>query len=293
MFGNMTKQKRLKGDKAMNIEDYAIEVGARIMEKIDKPIEVTVVHKEVPNKTLTGLAIKEIGSNIAPTVWINELYEDNVDFDKAADGVVHTYNHAPKPIGINLDDFKDFNGFIKDKLVARLYGKNFNCDVKVSASRYGFDDLIIVPYVDIALNSINGVAKVTKQMLDLWRISEQEVIDIALNNMKNDYTMYSVADFMSRQTGLPKEIFEAGESLINIVSTKDGRNGAIAVIIMKDKLRELFPQGYVVIPASIHEVLVMDTEHVIDNEINNIIQIVNNTEGPLEEQLSDHMYKII
>lgn len=58
----------------------------------------------------------------------------------------------------------------------------------------------------------------------------------------------------------------------NVILNKEKRFGAIAIIFAHDRLMEIYPTGYVVLPSSIHEVIVMpyDENEALSNMVNEI-----------------------
>jgi hypothetical protein len=59
---------------------------------------------------------------------------------------------------------------------------------------------------------------------------------------------------------------------------------------MKDKMKDIFPDGYTVIPSSIHELIVIPKE-MSSPAINAMINDVNSSSVSAEDYLSDHRYE--
>ena len=74
-----------------------------------------------------------------------------------------------------------------------------------------------------------------------------------------------------------------------IVRNKEGSFGAIQVCLEKAKLKAMFPKGYIVIPSSIHECIVIPKEANVD-DLNDMVNAVNDTEVAAEEQLGNRVY---
>lgn len=92
------------------------------------------------------------------------------------------------------------------------------------------------------------------------------------------------------------EELEAGimESFLGmpIITSPDFMFGAINIIKSRDLLREHFPEGYILIPSSIHEFIVLGKESIGTTEgINDFIKSVNEDVLNPEDVLSDHFYE--
>ena len=79
------------------------------------------------------------------------------------------------------------------------------------------------------------------------------------------------------------------------VATNKSRVNGAAIIACEDVLenfcREKEIKGVVIIPSSIHEILLLPIDYNFnEDEINNMIQEVNSNEVSENERLSDHVY---
>ncbi|MCR5509280.1 MAG: DUF5688 family protein [Lachnospiraceae bacterium] len=237
---------------------------------------------------LIGISIKN-DSNIYPTIYIDQMYEDDMSIDEAAKAVLKTYEEKKTPDFGDLIWIEDFNE-AKKHLRARLYNDTTYAEVYKHAP-YPFDDLIIIPYIEI----ISGEActKVTKNLLKHWNVSAEEVIKIAEANSSEEVEILTMRSALM-QMGISGDLLpEEDEIQLWIATTKDHQNGAYAIIAKLESLRKDLNEGEViyVLPSSIHEVLftkVGDKE-----EMDKMVKDVNETcLNPLDV-LSDHAYKIL
>lgn len=231
------------------------------------------------------------GSKISPVIYIDEPYESGWSIDET---VAHVFNVADNNRAtVNLDFVKDFD-LTKDKLRVGMLNRESNVPCYIPATRYGFNDLIIYPYIRLEFdNGGSGNMKVTLDMLSQWGVDLDTVIDIGINNTNNET---EVTPFVEKliSMGMPSymaETIPANDWLI--VSNNREYNGAVNVITQSAK--ELLPIDYIVIPSSIHEVIVVPyTEEIADNIefITSLIGQVNDTEVKPEEVLGYKPYVI-
>lgn len=253
--------------------------------------EIVQTTKDLTNGlTKVGVSIRPNGENIAPIIYLDGFYEDNLPVKDTIDAIVKIYEEHKNP-DIDVNWFSDFEK-VKPMLRARLYNKSTKAEVFRSAGEYGFDDLIIIPYVNVDMGPSNrGAVRIMENHLGVWGVSADEVIDIALGNTARFGKITDMADFMSDRTGLPSEMFPKG--LMNVVNLTEncGEYGAISAVTCRSQLREMYPDGYYVIPASIHECIVVP---IIDGfgDITEMVKAVNASVVAPEEVLSDHVYKV-
>ena len=64
------------------------------------------------------------------------------------------------------------------------------------------------------------------------------------------------------------------------------------MIVLTEKLKEMFPNGYIVLPSSVHEVIVVPNDDSIEAlELDNMVNEVNDTKVLQEEQLGTKAYR--
>ena len=126
--------------------------------------EIQEVEKANGVKML-GIIRREEGSNISPTAYVDEFYRDGVDPVFAAQRI-DSLLIANSRNNFDVTMFTDFEK-VKPNLRARLYNSKTNAEVFMSAEKYGFDDLIIIPYI-LVKSDFDGQAasKVNKSMLN-------------------------------------------------------------------------------------------------------------------------------
>ena len=133
------------------------------------------------------------------------------------------------------------------------------------------EDLSMVCRVDIPSPEGNGRMEVTDSVLKAWGISRETLFDTALKNMQEsrDYVMQTASSKY-------RELFANGpvpENLLNasgdtplaqgelfyLLTTKENIQGASAVLCpwVMEKVSEFLPEGYYILPSSVHECLIL------------------------------------
>lgn len=274
--------------KRMDIREYA--------EAVLKSLSIEGAEIKEINKTngvvLTGIMIPT-DSNMSPMIYVDQMMKDGLTPAEAATEVLRVFD-ANRKNKLDVDFIQNYEEVVP-KLKARLYNGKTNAEVKRSALEYGFDDLIIVPCIELGEigNSGNGTVKVTESLLKQWDKTADEVIDAALENSKEEGTIQTMFDVLSgfmAEKEMEMEMPLPGTPAMYVVSNKKKVCGAIQVCLLKEKLGRMFPNGYIVIPSSIHEVIVLPKDFSDKDMLDGMVNDVNDSQVAVEEQLGNKVY---
>ncbi|MBA4688608.1 MAG: hypothetical protein H2184_15765 [Candidatus Galacturonibacter soehngenii] len=230
---------------------------------------------------LNGLVIfdefKE--TNVSPTIYLDDYYnkltKGSMTTSSIVTDVVSIWK-MNKNVKVDMNDLKD---------TSKMYLKVLNKDL---SSEYLQDklvkeikntNLVLVPYIEIPkFIKKNGTSTVTltKKFIYSLGINEEEIFDIAMNNCKCNIKCVanSVIDTLTSfskpsSINIPKE---PGMVLI----TNDRILYGAAIIFFSDILKqiaELWENDLIIIPSSVHEVIVLPlTKDVEREELKNIIE---------------------
>lgn len=100
-----------------------------------------------------------------------------------------------------------------------------------------------------------------------------------------EYGIFQLGDFLGK---------DDGGTRMMVLTTKEKRYGA-GMILSNDarqKINELFPDGYYLIPSSIHEWMIIDRDTVDQTDIIRMIREINRDIVTKDEFLSDDLYEI-
>ena len=252
-------------------------------EAVAEKINGKVVETEKANGVImTG--VSPTGDNrVSPVVYIDKAYDHGLSVEQAAAEILDSITTEPD---INVDFVKDYDK-VKTKLNVALYNKLTKAPISKSAVGYGFSDLILVPYISINLPTGQlGTIKVNPSLLEQWNKTEDEVFTDALENMT-----FELVEMSEMLKELHNDEIEFPKLQMYVVTNTARNLGAACVIKARAALHEIFPDGYYVIPSSIHEVIVISRDNSNTyTELINMINDVNATQLSPEEVLSDKPY---
>jgi len=237
---------------------------------------------------IIAIGIVKETTGISPTVYIDPYWHEGfIDVDEVVEAVKDVFENAIVP-DINLDFIKDYFK-VKPMLRARLYNKATKAEVFMSAKNAGFDDLIVIPYVVISANAEDGIAaiKVNNWMLEQWNKCDLEVIADALINSKEEVTRRPFRETIAELMGIPVDDLPFVVPDMEIISNTSHQFGAIGILIKLNELKQRYPNGFTVLPASVHEVLIYPEA---DASLSSMVGAVNMQEVKDVDVLSNNVY---
>lgn len=247
-------------------EEIATKIGGEVQE-VEKNNGVV----------FTGIQRREDGMNISPVVYIDNFYDSIIPIDEAANKVDEILKANATPRNV------------EPKLKAKLVNGRTSAEVFRSAVNVGFDDLIIVPYIDEVVNfgEGKGVVEVTNDLLERWNKTADEVINIALKNSASEVSIKSMRKILI-EMGTPEIFLPPNDNQMIVITNTSKIYGAISVLFATERLKEMFPNGYMILPSSIHEVIAIPLN---DGDMDGMVQDVNAGQVAPEEQLGNKAYK--
>lgn len=261
----------------MTVRKYAEEIASMIGDT------VTVKEINKPNGIVKYGITKLSDERITPVCYVDDLFNDGVSVIEAASRIKEFLNTKAPTLEIEVGNVTDFEE-IKSRLRARLYHQTTRAEVYRYATDYGFDDLIIIPYIQI---SPEASIKVTSDLLSSWGVSADKVIDIAIENTKADVVYKSMQEILVEMMGEEAlSLTPENSASLTVVTNKSKMFGAISVIYLLDAFKEKFPKGFTVVPSSVHEIIVTS----IKDDISDMVRSVNASAVNPVDVLSDHVY---
>jgi len=232
-----------------------------------------------------AVTVENVENGIAPVLYVEDFYENEWSVEDA----VREFNKIMNSVKETSKDFDWVNNWeeVKDKIRFKLVHKRNTVPVSTSARARGFSDLIMVPYIRIGINNNTGSTVVTEAMMNSWGVTKRKIMDTAIGN--TSCRVRKLSEVLGEMTGQPEDFFP---SPFIVVTTEDQVYGAAAIIKAREELSTMFPDGYYVIPSSVHEVLILPKDiDMSTDEINALIDEVNTTQLNSMDVLSNRVYE--
>lgn len=278
------------------------EFKEKILEKAEEEMEGRATIRTVQKNNgvkLDALVIMTMGCNVSPSIYLNSYYKEYMDctdregaLDEIWKEIKCTYfNHLPNE-NLNTDFLYDFD---------RVRGKIHMRIVSMEKNKELLDQMVYIPYLDLAVvftivMSMEDCAMATivvhKEFLECWGVDETELWKVACENMAEDFELISLSKIMGdhlekcEEPELDPEVF--------ILTNHSKVQGAVTMAqpgVLCRAAEELSAEKLVILPSSVHEVLLVVADDEMDmNYFNNMVREVNSSEVMPEEVLSDHVY---
>lgn len=242
-----------------------------------------------------GIMIKN-DDTIAPVIYTEQLLRDAEEKGKGISEVVadiiRVYEES-RYMEIPVDDLMDRDYFLNNVFIG-LQKTSAEFLVKKFTEYDGIEAYLYIRRMKDA-GGIYSV-KVTPDYLGHTGVDVEEVWKSARKNTFAETELKSMASVIADMCGIPEEEVPEMDNSIYVVSNRCKMKGASA-ILNKDMLSGFAKQHgvskLVVLPSSIHEMLVLPYDASIDMDMmSEMVREVNDTQVLPEERLTDQAYLI-
>lgn len=248
-----------------------------------------------------AVTILEKGNPVSPDIHLEEFFADykrGTQINKIAKDLIHFWEEHKQDTGFRVEDFSDYEN-AKPRLRFRVVNYEENRERLSHMPHIPFLDLAVVFFyhVDTAKKDLQGSIQIEDSHLALWGIDKEELTEVAVNNTLQTMEVRFVGickvlnELMGNHCEMPFEPEE--EPNMYVLSNKDNYFGAAVLYAPKilSRVSEKMKGDFLVIPSSVHEVIVIPSGAWADYErLNAIITEINEEQVAREEVLSNHLY---
>ncbi|MCR5654093.1 MAG: DUF5688 family protein [Lachnospiraceae bacterium] len=249
-----------------------------------------------------AVTIMEEGSMISPDIHLEEAfreYSEGREIEEIAEEILSLWKEHNHDTGFDVDDFSDYEK-AKMRLRFRIINYEENAERLARMPHIPFLDLAVVFFYHLESmgENVQGSVQVENNHLELWGIDKAELMDTAIKNTLEtmDASCVGICKVLSDLMGqnICEEAFgEVAEPNMFVLSNRENYFGAAVLYNTKllQKVSEKMNGDFIVLPSSVHEVIVMPSGDWTDyEELNSIISQINEEQVAREEVLSDHLY---
>ena len=276
-----------------------------------------MVHKVTKNNdlVLTGISIRSREVNIAPTIYMDDYYNDYKNGRPVMEIIAeieNIYNTYKLEHNFDVNSITDFN-HVQGKICYKLVNKDKNKELLLDVPYIQFHDLAIVFYVVVSEDSDRtGTITVRNNLMEMWGNPDiNDLYRIAKNNTQKRYkgSVFNMIEIMGEiishnvdniEPNIVDDFFEMNftyeDNMIPMfVATNSKKVNGAGVILYEGLLKtfaEKIGSDFYILPSSIHEVIFVPANG--DMDVRYLIQMVkevNATEVSPSEVLSDNVYK--
>lgn len=298
--------------KEINFNEFVEQLRAALYQRVDKETKINV-HETAKNNGITyyGLIIMQKGCNISPNIRLEGFYasykERISSIEEIADEIMDIFESEQRKNNLDLNFFTDFQR-AKEQIMFKI--------VNYEGNRKRLEDLPHIKFLDLALTFYYGVEQeeiprlnasiqIEKSHLDLWGIDEGALYDLAIENTVKKMpascrTIFDIILNILEEDGITPgkkaiEDFKERSDEVPMYVLTNGKNyfGAAALYYpgVLQKIGKAFESDLIVLPSSIHEVILLPADKWTDyKSLNEMIEDINENHVAKEEMLSNHFY---
>lgn len=295
----------------LNHKVFAVGVVKEIKEYLPpeySDVECKVVEEKGNNGQLSvGVVFIRSGESSAPVINIEPFYEavrngaplENIMRNLA--GIAEqSINFAP----ITPSQLNEYNK-VQEFLGVRLVNTKANRKELNVLPHIEIEDLSLIPVIRFPLPDKSGYEsmKITEELRMMWGVSVDQIFERAWANEEVPI-LQDMGEFISH-VGSSKELFEIEDGSLEmtnesmfILENQRGIDGAAVIAFpgVMEKLNELFPEGFFVVPSSIHETLILPKNMINETDVGleymgEMVRDINRNHMDPKEILSDRIYE--
>lgn len=276
------------------MEEFAEAVRTEFEKRIEKSVIVQKLNKN-NGIVLFSLTVLEDEINISATIYLEPYYEvyEDTGMEYILDRLERVYEENKPEQSFDISKILDYES-IKENLRAKLINYELNRDFLKEVPHRRFLDLAIVAYISLEMEEeIEGNATITvkNNLQQNWKIDTEELIDTALENIKEDVVVADMSEYVDMS------LFADTENLFDIyvLTNRLKLHGAVAML-QKDRLKQFAEEQeketLTILPSSIHECLIINVEDEPKNakELREMVKEVNETVVSDQDILSNNVY---
>ena len=281
----------------MEFHIFVETVVATLKESLGEAYEIQVTEVVRNNNIhLTGVVITKRPANVSPTIYLNQYYQkyqEEGNFQQTVGEMMALYEQQAKELQLDMSFFTDFTQ-VKERLYHKLVHYEKNKKMLEDVPHIRWNDLAVVFYYAMEQDVV-GRATITirKEHLAIWKQEEGMLFAIAQENMRRDMPelLVPMKELLEEMTGV--ELEKQYDVPMYVLTNKEKIFGA-SVLLYSEKLQELAEKtgkNLLILPSSVHEVLLMPDEE--DREYGfyrQMVEEVNTTQVDPEEVLSYSLY---
>lgn len=281
-------------------------VEQKIAEKLGESYEVKLQEVRKNNNVhWQGLIIQKKGKSLAPTVYLDNLYEEyerGVGMEEVLESILELLHEKTPMEDLDMSFFLDYES-VKDRICYRLINEERNRELLAEIPHIPFLDLAICFIYSFESSEMgNGSIMVRNQYMETWGVSVKELWDVAnrntrelflpectsMENILKEIGMSERVDFHPELPGKDEKFLS-----MSVLSNRQRIFGS-AVVLYDDylvRIGESLGRNYFILPSSIHEVILLPENGEEDYEdMRAMIREINETQVEDQEVLSDNLY---
>ena len=184
---------------------------------------------------------------------------------------------------------------IRSHLTVRMVSQKMNQELLKEVVNFPFLDLAAVLYVADDLKSMNSSFRVTPDLMSLWGIRKETLIETALENLKNmgGFRLREICEVIGETGSLLMDDCSFQKPYLYVLIDQSMRNGPAALLLpdVLEDSAEKVGGDLLILPSSVSELIVLEAQDEDYQRLRQVVREINGSIVDREEILGDHVYK--
>lgn len=283
----------------LNYEQFINAVAQKVTEEMGVNHSI-VIHESLKTNGVTrkGLTIGEKNSNISPTIYLEEYYENyesGWELTEIVESFIRLYEKAKFEKNFEVEKIQNFEN-VKNKLSYKLINYEMNQQLLQNVPYEQYLDFAIVFYVLLETTEHgSATVLVTNDMVNYWGTTKEELYQLAEESsqiiLPPEFLPMRVVINQLIKKRTTQEDLE--ENCMYVLSNQYRHFGASAILYkgVLENIGNELQMDYYILPSSIHEVIILPVDcEMTEEELNEMVEEINQTHLGEEEVLSNHVY---
>lgn len=282
----------------MGFQKFVDNIVDLLQERMGEAYEIRVLHVTKNNDVeQTGIAITRQGDSIFPTIYLEGLYQEFQEGELLGvlvERIINCYEEQSMALDLDMDFFRDYSR-VRDRIFYKLVSFEKNRKFLKDAPHLRWHDLAIVFYYAMEDDVMEGGSiTIKRQHMLMWKQNAESLYRTARCNTRRGMPelLVSMRELIAEMTGIVVREDEA--TPMYVLTNQEKRFGASAMLYSEriGRLADRFGCDLLILPSSVHEVLLVPDDHVREYAFyRQMVEEVNRTQVEPEEVLSYGLYR--
>ncbi len=292
----------------MDYKEFCEHVKDEIKGVLPEQYESYEVQLHTVSKPNVGLQVGltfvfPVSGTPAPVIYLEPYYDAylnrgmsvghlmNQIADLAVKGIEKGRNASDGMLGL-VPDMTSWEK-VKDKVTVRVIGVSRNTELLKDVPCRLYGDIALIYQVSVRVEDDTLMTvRITNNMMEQYGISEPQLYDTAMENSQRlqKVTCRPMGEVIGDLLGMEDDpLMDEAPAKLYVLSNESLQFGAAALFYpgVIEKISKSIPEGFYILPSSIHEVLILPKNQGEKAMLENMVQEINETQVAPDEVLSD------
>ena len=281
----------------MYFKQFKEELQNRLLAEAESKLDGTIEFAEMMKngRIQNGIIYRPAGSRIGITTYVEkcyEAYQEGYPMEKIVEDYVPAMINHSQDVEVDYDRL--VNALVPENIVPALIPRKGNEEMLETVPHVPFQNLEVIFKFNIPEFFGGGMANVSGQFSEQFGFDAEELLDIAMNNMKGQTVVTPLPEILygSGKSDTDWDSLKNGEKTMLVLSNRSNFHGAASILDKEImiKIVDVFEEDVYILPSSIHECIVVPQSMGPAEDLQKMVKSANQDVVAPEDWLSDDIY---